>query len=620
MGQESQMRTSRSRVVFFTSLCFFCQCWLSGQSEVPTVLAVQPASPELEWHLSWSRYTSALANGVEEEVKQALTTLKEQSASPSFRRPASLLFLHQGMEDLHRAHYEQARTSFLAAIQLDPHLWSAYEGLARARRESEGDWKYFVSLSLKGVRQAFSLHNTDFILSMLYWLLQRLTLALQGCFILLAALLALKYGRSVFATTVHDLENRLPHEWWARLAATAVLLLPLLLGFNLLFAASLCLIFLFPFLESRERWAFASACLVLALLTPCYWMRQNLARSLVDHRFRLLFLSTLPSEESYLLEKMQQDLGRGEQPDVHHFHLGTLLGRRAARDESLTHLERVAKTSVLWPLARIQMGNLFYEASEFQVAASHYESALAVRPGWPLAQYNLSLAKMRLGDHQAADEQARLARAKAPWLFAEGERQRVLSASFPESQLVAMGLFGFPSADLTRLTQLPTLAPGLLALATLLGSLLHGRMRNPRLLAKTCEKCGRVFFISESPNSEWCGQCVNLYVRKDDLPSEAKLKKYEQVKAYSSRKRLFAALMQVLCPGARSLFKGHPFGAGTTLFFWLLLISLCFSSPAQIDSATVHFASEFMVFQWILALITLLFWLVFGLRGIWQED
>jgi hypothetical protein len=263
---------------------------------------------------------------------------------------------------------------------------------------------------------------------------------------------------------------------------------------------------------------------------------------------------------------------------------------------------------------------MYFEGSEFQVAATHYESALAVQPNLVAALYNLSLAKQRLGDQQVGDELSRRARKRAPWLFADGERHRLLPAMLPRAQLLALGIFGFPGAELSKMLNPSAMAPGVLALAVLLLALLHGRMRNPRLLAKSCDKCGRVFFISESPNSEWCGQCVNLYVRKDDLPSEAKLKKYEQVKAHTAKKRTFAMAVQILCPGARSLYKGHPFGAGITIFLWLFLLILCFSSPAEINSTAIHFRSEFMVVQLILALIALLFWAVFGLRGIWQED
>ncbi len=171
-----------------------------------------------------------------------------------------------------------------------------------------------------------------------------------------------------------------------------------------------------------------------------------------------------------------------------------------------------------------------------------------------------------------------------------------------------------------KITSPLMLAPCIFVIATILLSVGHARLRNPRLIAKTCEKCGTSFFISESPNQEWCSQCVNLYIHKDDLPSESKLKKYAEVKKYKSWNRRIQLILQLLLPGSKSILQSSPWIGWITLTFWIFLLVFCFYPVKDLPYPYLNYLNDYLIFYVFIWGSTLFYWIIFGLRAIWKED
>jgi tetratricopeptide (TPR) repeat protein len=52
--------------------------------------------------------------------------------------------------------------------------------------------------------------------------------------------------------------------------------------------------------------------------------------------------------------------------------------------------------------AHYNLANLYYDASDLQLAKLHYEAATQIEPGFSLVYFNLSLVYHKLGDFTAA--------------------------------------------------------------------------------------------------------------------------------------------------------------------------------------------------------------------------
>lgn len=113
---------------------------------------------------------------------------------------------------------------------------------------------------------------------------------------------------------------------------------------------------------------------------------------------------------------------------------------------------------------------------------------------------------------------------------------------------------------------------------------------------------------------------MSLYVRKEDLPIEAKNLKYEQVRSFSRRKRIIAVVSQVLLPGSLKLLQGKATGGAFAIFFWLFLIVFCFFPLSKITHPMLNYLDGAGLLSWLWYTVTLVFWFIFGLRPLWQEE
>lgn len=101
--------------------------------------------------------------------------------------------------------------------------------------------------------------------------------------------------------------------------------------------------------------------------------------------------------------------------------------RRGERTAARLELSEVAEDPVWKPEALLALGNVGFLDGRFGEATAAYEQALAARPGWPAALYNLGRAAERLGDVQRARE---LWTAVAPdAVYGEAARRALAPAS-----------------------------------------------------------------------------------------------------------------------------------------------------------------------------------------------
>jgi len=587
---------------------------------------VLSGSPEARKHELWLAYRQAKTLGDEaaqEQAFDAFRELRDRYASEIFES-AGFLFLEEGQREFALGHYQEARSEFLNAVKMNPFLWPAYEGLAKVRREKDGDFRGFMYLNFKGLTSAFDLTNAYFVLDVMVWFVKNLLWTLFFSVAAFAALLAIRYARTWQATTAAYFEKR-GSSAFARLFALCLLLIPLALGFNLILAAGLLLVFFMPFLERRER---ATAGVWLALIAVAPLLSAALAhlnhvRS--DELLRAHLTQFFEGDLQERIDFLEANPAEGALGHYSHFTIGRLKKMKGDYEGAEAAYEQIPETAPIWPLAKTNVGNLRYLRNEYQQAQEAYNAALAKERNLALALYNLGVVKNQLGEHREAeslraraldlDEELR----SRLVLFEELSTDNVIDAEPNYEGRLRAALFSLVGGD--RWRGAPDLIGGLIVggVLLLLG-LLHLGLRNARLLARACEKCGRVFFRSDSPDGEWCGQCVSIYIKKEDLPSEAKAKKVAQVRNHQKRNRRINIIAQLIAPGARGILKSGVASGSIALAVWVFLLVNCLLPLASAPSPYLQYLESPGLLMGFNFGVLAVYWLIFGLRPAWQEE
>ena len=577
----------------------------------------------------WRSYLEAKALGGDEEAAFEKFVEWRSTYSAEIFEAAAYLFLEEGMRELALARstgdFTATRREFHHARDMNPYLWPAYAGLAHVNL-AEGKYQGFMNLDIKGFTQAFSFHNTYFIMDFFIWLIKNISWIIMIALAMLACILVVKYSRPCYTTTLNVFEQNEMSQLTSHLFTIILLIWPLALGFNFYITAALYLLIFFPFFNSAERKIVALFMLAGVLLPLA-----NLALDNVNHaRSNPLLKSHLAhffdGDADRRIATLSQNSGSDQWEDYSAVTIGLL--RLAGGDTlgGLEAFESVPANSKLLALAEVNKGNVQFESKEYQGAIDHYNKALEVDPTQGEALYNLGVVSAERGDHNKAENfKAQAARndEKIREIIRFGSVMPgvVLPAHPDYVGRFLSELKKGPTPDLAqRLKQPVYYLPFAIIFAILVSAMIHGYMRNPSLLAKTCRKCGRVYYQSDSPKVGWCSQCVNLYVRKEDLPSEAKNRKFDEVKAFNKQKRMVIAVTQVLAPGSKKLLGEEAFGGGLVLFFWVVLLVFSVSPITHIAHPFMDYLPGLPLISWVWMGITSVFWIIFGLRPIWQED
>lgn len=625
------MTAKGSYFIFRFGMSIACSLLILNLSSVP-LRAFQgkqgPVSFEDKLGTLWESYLQAKVIGDENARKatfDAFRTLKETAPGEIFE-PAGDLFLEEGFKDLRSRRYDNARREFLNAAEMNPHLWPAFNGLARIKKDRDGDfWKY-LDLNRKGLLTAFKLKNSFFVLGALVWFLRNLYWVLMLSMTLFTLILCFKYLRPFHATLVHSWEHRGATKPYAKAFAFVVLLLPPLLGFNYYLCAFLYLVLFFPFFDERERFAATMVFLSSILLTFLTLVLSNINYARSNPLLKAHLLQFLHGNYDQQIEFLKEYPGNGELQNRSLFTIGTLFKAKGDYRGAMDIFQQVPSRSKFWPLAQVNRGNIEFMAQEYQKARESYKKALERNPDLGKALYNLSLVSAKLGHHDEAESYRNQAAQKNPGIKSrialyEGLGGGTVLDALPgyrERMAQAVMGGGNPiSANWFRKKEF--LIPLLLGLALLMAATIHARMRNPLLLARGCEKCGRMYFPNDSPNSVWCSQCVNLYIKKDDLPSSAKMKKHEEVSAYNKRQHLTVTLLQIFFPGSKKTLQGSALAGMMGLLVWTLLLVFTISPITDISYPFMRYIKEDL-FRYLTMSIALVYWITFGILPIWQED
>lgn len=577
----------------------------------------------------WRDYQNAKQIGdrdTQEKAYQKFLDLKRSDQSEIFELGA-YLFLEEGFADLKLQKFDAARKEFHQALELNPYLWPARIGLAKIKRERDSDYGRFIHLNYEGLIRAFHPKNTYFLFDAVVWFLTNLLRVIFLAFAFLVLIWVVKYYRSFFATTVGAFEHRGFKLLYAQLLTMLVMVLPLLLGLDFLLALGLYLALFFPFLERHEKQVAIVGFLSWLLIPALLLMISNINYSRMNPVLNMHLSQYYQGDPAYQIKKLLKLNVSGELSNRTKVLMGKYYKQNNQFSDAINVYQDISSSSKYFGFAQINIGNIQVLGREYQQAISIYKSVTGDKITQGIALYNLSIVKAILGNHEESETYRSQAFTLNPDLlkragaFENVDERFLIEADPSPIDRVWDAMLGKGNPLHTSWFSRPGLMlSGLMAIVFLTLAWILSRTRNLRALAKPCSKCGMVFYINESPNGDWCSQCTSIYIRKEDLPSDAKINKNEQVQRYTRIKRWVINTLQCLIPGAKQLLRDQVWPGFFTLCIWAFLLVMCLYPVDSIPHMFMHYFQWPSFWAYLCFGVTAVFWLIFGLRGIWQED
>lgn len=577
----------------------------------------------------WAAYLVAhRANDrdAQEDIFQKFLDLRNQASAEIFEAPA-YLFLRLAKEEMDKGRYDQARQEFLHAAQLNPYLMPAYSGLAATRLEMNGDWQRYVSLNFKGWFRSLSIRNTYFFCDAMIWLFQHLAWLLLVLPTILAVLFAWKYFRPLYATIFLGREERGMNPVYARMYALLLVVSPFLLGLDPLMLGLFYLALFYPMMDMSEKYTTFITAVLWGLIPFLYVGIANFNAVRSDTLLRAHLSQFFKGDYNQAIERFRNLKVSGDLEARTQLNIGLLQKASGDYPTAIRTFEQIPEKSIYWKQAHTNKGNIYFITKQYQDAVDHYRAVLEKDAQYAVALYNLSVVNARIGNR----EEANTSRSRA-FSLDPGLRERVGSQELSDLTAVLDGrpeplerlsglFFSFQGGNTgQRLLKIPFFLPALIVILVLILCVTHDRIRIVDQAAKGCKNCGRIYLPSDSPNAEWCSQCVAIFLKKDDLPGEARLKKHAEVRSFQRRRLHSRIASSVLLPGSTK-FLNEQAGLGFVLvIIWVAIWSFIFVPFQSISHPSMLMMDSGHLFNYIVYGFAALFWVIFGLIPIFRED
>jgi tetratricopeptide (TPR) repeat protein len=406
-------------------------------------------------------------------------------------------------------------------------------------------------------------------------------------------------GRELFARRVSPMA--LP------ILAAAVIFLPVILGLNWWWLFIWAFVLTWGYATPGQRSAVLFLLILLALCVPVLYGVQNrmvqahspiirTAKALAADRVSYPYVGDLEiiqgivegdADLTFLIGNVYQ---KGDDP------INAMAAYRAVLEIDPGHV-----------YAHLNLGNLYYWQNQFGAAIAEYQKAQSAGPTYIPAYYNLSKAYNANYEYARGQEVIRAANA-----VNAGAMSRYLSSP-PTMDVVVAFLTPAEAWALARRLDASGALAGkgirghevrshplegvlhpfffavVLGVAGALALHMHRRKRGG--YAGVCTKCGRTFCSkckSAGESQIYCTQCIHIYIKKDGVPLETKVRKMKEVKYFLGRTLWSKKLMNVIFPGYALLLKEKTLkGALVFLAFSFLLLMGLQPAPFAITGFAV---------------------------------
>ncbi|MCL4809359.1 MAG: hypothetical protein KJ062_16460 [Thermoanaerobaculia bacterium] len=477
---------------------------------------------------------------------------------------------------------DRARWALDAAIRLDPDLpearWSRValalsQGGVDAPRELLGAVRAVV-VDLEGRRVLFVRASLLLVLSLA---------AVGAAFVIL---LAAGAARRLHHDLAELAGRRLPRPADSVVAA-GLFLLPLILSLDVGWLFLWLFVLSFGYAERNVRWAALAGLLPVLLVAPAL---DRAAAALAVSASPVLRGAEALQEKRYD-QRVLDDLEAvkslfPEDPDIR-FLLGCLYQQLGQNDRAVAEYTVASQVSQTEIRALINRGDIRFVDGDFGAAQQDFQEALRRDPRDVRARYNLSLvygetfrtveAQEKLAEARALDGALVTKLLDSPTLVkvvgigysvSEARAKVAVLHRDPRSRRV-LGHFHVGSEPRNWAVPLALAIPFAIGGAFALDSW----RRRKHGYAISCQKCGRTFCRLCKPPGEsslLCSQCIHVYLRKDGVSIETKLKKVEEVRRRQGFEERLRRALNFVFPGGELFLEGRVARAAVLLGLFAL--------------------------------------------------
>ena len=476
-----------------------------------------------------------------------------------------------------------AREAFETAVRLDPGLPEAHLG-----RMSLGFKTHRWGDALKSFFAAVSATLTDrearrVTLSRLK-VVGVLTLATAGA--LLVLLTVARYAK-LYAHDLSEVAGKLSGGALKKPITLVLLLLPLFLSLDVLWLVLVLYVAVWGYATLPQRAASWVGLLTVVSVLPvldsiAYDYATDAspvlrgAEALAEARYDQRVLDNLEGVKNVL----------PDDPDVR-FLLGRLYQSLGQNDRAVSEYTMGAQVSPAESRCLVNRGNIHFVDGDYGSAQEDFLEALKRDSRNVAARYNLGLtynetfrqkeseealaAARALDAHQVARWQASptLVKVVSQDFTPEDARAKIKSL---EADPRSRRLLGHYRAEHVQETWKTPVVLGVLA-AAVLAFVVDRWRKKAHGYSVECEKCGRTFCALCKPageSTQYCSQCVHVYLKKDGVAIETKLQKIDEVKRRKARERRLRRLANVFLPGSAAFLESRPAIAALALVLFFL--------------------------------------------------
>lgn len=404
-----------------------------------------------------------------------------------------------------------------------------------------------------------------------------------------------------FPKLKHDLSELFERKYNAistSILSLAIIFLPMLLGLSWFWLVCYFCIIVFGYSKNLEK-------VILIILI----IIQILAFPVLYHNLSKLYQSSSPIIQSaYALQN--KELSYKYVPDIEIisgfvedadliFLLGNLYEASGDTLNAIAAYKKAISKNPAHGLSYVGLGNQYFWQGNFTAAITEYSNAQKFLPFFPALYYNLSKAYNQAYQYNKGTDalnagmainsrqilkyiSSKPPREIIPVYLSTNDAWKLIKSINDRGLLKLKGIRGHEkSLTLKNGLFYPYTISFILCLILTIG--LHYYRSKKWEYAGICTKCGRSFCKkckSAFESQIYCTQCIHIYIKKDGVSFDTKLKKANEVKKFLKQEHYLKKIFNFFIPGFAYFMEEKKIKGFVIIFlFFALLIYLLFPFP-----------------------------------------
>lgn len=416
----------------------------------------------------------------------------------------------------------------------------------------------------------------------------------------------------------------------AFIIALSLILLPVILGLNWFWILCYLCIIVFGYSKNSERIILTVLVIIQILALPLIYYNMNkfyksfspIIQSIYALHNNDLSYKYVPEIE--IISNFMED------PDLI-FLLGNLYEASGDTINSIAAYKKAISKNPAHGLSYVGLGNQYFWQANFNAAITEYTNAQKYLPFFTPLYFNLSKAYNQGYQYNKGTEtlnagMAINSRQMLKFISSKPKREilpvylsiedgwKLLEKINNTGVLKGKGIRGHEKVyELKTSFTYPYTISFILCLILMI--FFHWWRKKNWAYAGICTKCGRSFCSkckSAAESQIYCTQCIHIYIKKDGVSLDTKVKKMNEVKRFLRQEHYLKKIFNILVPGFGYLMEEKKIkGILLIFFFFILLLYIFFPFPFYFYS----FKSLSLVFLKKIGLgLLAILWLVGNIR------